>query len=66
MKLLSMITMLVATVKALDPMFSLSEAEDAESIAVDEGYRATKADGKLTDSIRPSPSKWEATETCRS
>lgn len=54
MKLLLVITLLLATAKALNPFSSLSEAKHAESIAVDEGYKAAKAVGKLTDSIRPS------------
>jgi hypothetical protein len=67
MKLLLMITMLLAIVEALNPLSALSEAKHAESIAVDEGYKAAKAVGKLTDSIRPSQAKqWEAAETCRS
>jgi hypothetical protein len=47
------ILLLVSIVNGINPMSVVSEAENAQVIAVDEGYKAATALGKLTDSIRP-------------
>ncbi|KAG2177518.1 hypothetical protein INT44_008029 [Umbelopsis vinacea] len=61
MKLLFVLAMLLVTTLGLNPLSVVSEAQHAESIAVDEGYKAAKALGKIAGQA-----KREAVETCRS
>ncbi|KAH8552546.1 hypothetical protein BGW37DRAFT_489391 [Umbelopsis sp. PMI_123] len=50
---MTVILVMIVLVNSINPLSVMSEAENVQSIAVDEGYKAAKAVGKLGESIRP-------------
>ena len=47
------ILLFLVVVESINPMDVVSEAENAQTIAINEGYKAASALGKLTDGVRP-------------